>query len=168
MNPMRELRLEKVVINIGVGEGGDKLVKAEKVLKMISGQEPVRTYAKKTIREWGVKKGMPIGCKVTLRKKKAEEVLDKLLNAVERKISERSFDEAGNFSFGIKEHIDIPGIAYDPEIGIFGMDVCVSISRPGYRVKVRKKNPRKIGRHHQVTKEEAIDFMTKKFNVVIV
>ncbi|MFN4132873.1 MAG: 50S ribosomal protein L5 [Candidatus Hadarchaeales archaeon] len=167
MNPMRELRLEKVVLNIGVGEGGDKLVKAEKVLEMISGQKPVRTYAKDSVREWGVKKGMPIGCKVTLRKRRAEEVLDRLLNAVERRISENSFDKSGNVSFGIKEHIDIPGVPYDPEIGIFGMDVCVAISRPGYRVRLRKNNPRKISRRHQVTREEAIDFMSKKFNVVI-
>lgn len=166
MNPMRELRLQKVVLNIGVGEGGDKLVNAERVLEQISGQKPVRTYAKKSVREWGVKKGMPIGCKVTLMKR-AEEILDRLLNAVDRRISESSFDDAGNVSFGIKEHIDIPGIAYDPKIGIFGLDVCVSIGRPGHRVKWRKNKPRKIPRTHLVTKEEAVEFMSKKFNVVI-
>jgi large subunit ribosomal protein L5 len=167
MNPMQEIRIEKVVLNIGVGEGGDKLVKAESVLEKISGQKPTRTYAKGTIKDWGIKAGSPIGCKVTLRRLKAEEVLDRLLVAVERRLKKNSFDGRGNFSFGIKEHIDIPGISYDPAIGLFGMDVCVSLCRPGYRVKWRRRAPRRIPRSHRISKEEAIGFITGKFGVKV-
>jgi len=164
---MREIKIEKVVLNMGMGEGGDKLAKAEKVLETIAQQKPTRTYAKKTIRDWGIKKGSPIGCKVTLRDKKAEEVLDKLFEAVERRIKKSSFNGHGNFSFGIKEHIDIPGCKYDPEIGMFGLDVCVSLCRPGYRIKYRRKSPRQIPKSHQVSKEEAIEFIKGKFNVEV-
>jgi len=168
MNPMRNLRLEKVVLNIGIGEGGDRLVKAEKVLERITGIRPARTFAKKTIREWGVRRGTPIGCRVTLRRKKAEEVLKKLLEAVERRVKRDSFDNEGNFSFGIKEHIDIPGVSYDPELGIFGMDVCVKIGRPGDRIKYRSRMPRRVPKGQRTTAEEAINFMIEKFGVQVV
>lgn len=165
MNPMKEIRVEKVVLNMGVGEGGEKLVKAESVLEKITGQKPARTYAKSTIRDWGVKKGSPIGCKVTLRGRKAEEILNKLFDAVERRVKKDSFDKEGNFSFGIREHIDIPGISYDPAVGIFGMDVCVSLSRRGYRLKWRRRASRRIPPGHLISRKEAIDFIAKKFSL---
>ncbi|MDI6642521.1 MAG: 50S ribosomal protein L5 [Candidatus Hodarchaeaceae archaeon] len=165
---MREIRIEKVVLNVGVGEGGDKLVKAEKVLESVTKQKPVRTYAKKAVREWGVKRGAPIGCMVTLRGSRADEVLKRILDAVERRIKKDSFDNGGNFSFGIKEHIDIPGISYDPEIGIFGMDVCVALARPGYRISRRRHLAKSIPPSHRITKEEAVNFMITKFGVQVV
>jgi large subunit ribosomal protein L5 len=165
---MREIRVEKVVLNVGVGEGGEKLAKAESVLEKITDQKPARTYAKSTIRDWGLKKGSPIGCKVTLRGQKAEEILNKLFDAVERRVRKNSFDGRGNFSFGIREHIDIPGISYDPAVGIFGMDVCVSLGRPGYRLKWRQRASRRIPPSHLISGEEAIDFIIKKFGVEIV
>ncbi len=165
---MREIRIEKVVLNMGVGEGGDKLVKAEKVLESIAGQKPARTCAKKLVREWGVKLGAPIGCMVTLRGKRASEILKRLLDAIERRVKKDSFDNGGNFAFGIKEQIDIPGISYDPEIGIFGMDVCVTLARPGYRIKARGRLSKPVPPGHRITKEEAIDFMITKFGVQVV
>jgi large subunit ribosomal protein L5 len=165
---MREIRLEKLVLNIGVGGGGDKLVKAEKVLKMIAGRTPARTYAKKAVREWGVKEKSPIGCKVTLRDEEAEGVLKKLLEAVERRVKESSFDRSGGVAFGVKEHIDVPGVTYDPETGIFGFDVCVKLARPGYRVKTRRRLQKKVSQSHEIKKEEAIDFMSNKFGVQVV
>jgi len=109
-----------------------------------------------------------IACIVTLRGKKAEEILDKALEAVNRRIKAESFTDRGNFSFGIKEYIDIPGMIYDPSIGILGMDVCVNLARAGWRVKQRRVKASKIGKNHLVTKEEAIEFMKEKFKVEII
>ncbi|KUO41603.1 MAG: 50S ribosomal protein L5 [Candidatus Hadarchaeaceae archaeon] len=168
MNLMREIRIEKVTLNIGVGEGGDKLAKAERVLGSITGRKPARAQAKQTIREWGVKQGEPIGCKVTLRGEEATKILKRLFDAVERRLSEKCFDGKGNFAFGVKEHIDISGVSYDPEIGIFGIDVCVTLQRPGYRIKRRRRQPKVIPKRHCIVKEEAINFITEKFGVQVV
>ncbi|HHO57213.1 MAG TPA: 50S ribosomal protein L5 [Thermoplasmatales archaeon] len=167
-NPMREIKIEKVVVNIGVGEGGERLRKAEKVVEMITGKKPVQTISKGTNRDFGIRKGMPIGCKVTLRKKDAEEFLKKALWVRNNKLPEWSFDEEGNFSFGITEHTDFEGMKYDPEIGIFGMDICVTLERNGYRIKRRKLRKTKIPHRHRITREEAMEFMKSKFNVEVV
>jgi large subunit ribosomal protein L5 len=168
MNPMREVLLDKVVLNLGVGEGGERLEKAEKVLEQVSGMRPKRTLAKKTIREWRMHKGDPIGCMVTVRGERGMELLRRLLKAVDNKLKESSFDRQGNFSFGIREHIDIPGIKYDPDLGVFGMDVCVSLRRRGYRIMHRRRGGRKVPKAHRVTKEEAIDWVKNKFGVQVV
>jgi large subunit ribosomal protein L5 len=168
MNPMREIVIEKITLNIGAGEGGDKLAKAERVLESITGRKSTRTYAKKTIREWGIKQGEPVGCKVTLRGGEATKTLNRLFDAVERRLNKGCFDKGGNFAFGIKEHIEIPGVTYDPEIGIFGMDVCATPCRPGYRIKRRKRQTREIPKSHRITKEEAINFIKDKFGVQVV
>ncbi len=167
MNPMREVRVEKVVLNIGIGEGGDKLAKAEKVLETIAEQKPSRTFAKTSVRDWKVKLGEPIGCRVTLRKELALKALKRLLDAVEKKIKADSFDDSGNVSFGIKEHIDISGVSYDPEVGMFGLNVSVALERPGYRIKRRRLLQKPVSMSHKVSKEEAISFMTSKFGVEV-
>jgi len=168
-NPMKRIVIDKVTINIGVGQPGEPLEKAEKLLKkMFPNKKPVRTKAKKRIPEWGVRPGLEIGVKLTLRKKEAEEALGWLLKAVNNTLSEKQFDEFGNFSFGIKEYVWIPGLKYDPEIGLFGMDVCVTVRRPGYRVMWRKIKKSKIPRRHRTTKEEVIKFLKEKYGVRIV
>lgn len=166
-NPMREVRIGKVVINIAVGKSGERLEKAAKLLEMITGQKPSRRKAKKTIRGFGIYRGEPIAVVTTLRKKKALEILKLLLQAKGSTLKASSFDERGNVSFGIKEHIDIPGMKYDPEIGIFGMDVCVQLERPGYRVARRKRARSKVGKNHLVTKEEAINFFRNVLGVEV-
>ncbi len=167
MNPMREIRIEKVTLNMGVGGSGDKLANAERVLGNITGRKPTRTHTKQTIREWGVKQGEPIGCKVTLRGEDAVKTLKRLFDAVERRLYKGCFDDRGNFAFGVKEHIDIPGVSYDPEIGVLGMDVCVTLCRPGYRIRCRKRLARPIPKSHRITKEEAINFVVEKFKVQV-
>ncbi|MDT7892169.1 MAG: 50S ribosomal protein L5 [Thermoproteota archaeon] len=167
-NPMRTIKVHSVVLNISVGSSEEKLEGAAKILEKLTGQKPSYRRAKKTIKEFKIKKGEPIACIVTLRGKKAEEILDKALEAVNRRIKAESFTDRGNFSFGIKEYIDIPGMIYDPSIGILGMDVCVNLARAGWRVKQRRVKASKIGKNHLVTKEEAIEFMKEKFKVEII
>jgi len=167
-NPMRRLKIEKVVVNSCIGASGARLEKAAKIIEMLTGQKPQFRKAKKTIKGFGIYRGQPIAVRVTLRKQKAVEFLEKALKAVNNTLKASSFDENGNFSFGIKEHLDIPGTKYDPELGIIGMDVCVHISRPGLRVALRRRARSKIGASHRVTREEAMKFMQEAFGVKIV
>lgn len=166
--PMLKPKILKVTVNISVGQSGEPLEKAGKILEQLTGQKPVKRKAKQTIRDFGIRKGEPVSCVVTLRKEKAVEFLTKVLQAVDNKIPKNCFDNSGNFSFGIKEHIEIPGVKYDPEVGIFGMDVCVSLNRPGYRVKKRRKEKARIGSKHILTPEEAIVFVKDALGVEIV
>ena len=164
---MRDIKIEKITLNIGVGAPGDKLDKAMKLLKIITGAKPVQTTAKKRIPTWKLRLGLAIATKVTIRGKKAEELLIKLLTAKHNKLPEKNFDEKGNLSFGIPEYLDIPGVEYDMEIGIIGLEVAVTLERPGYRIKKRSIQTRKINKKHKITQMEAIEFMKNKFNLQI-
>jgi large subunit ribosomal protein L5 len=159
--------IEKVTVNMSVGQSGRPLEQAETILKKLTNQKPSKRKAKKTIREFGIRKGESIACLVTLRGENAEDFLRKAFYAVENKLSKYCFDRQGNFAFGIKEHIDIPGIKYSPELGIHGMDVAVSLGRAGYRVKRRHRNKSKIGKGHLLTAKEAILFIKDEFDVEI-
>jgi large subunit ribosomal protein L5 len=165
MNPMQEVRIEKVTLNIGTGGPGELLDKAMKLLNTITSAKPVPTKSKKRIPTWGIRPGLQIGCKVTIRKKKAEELLKRLLVAKENRLLPSNIDNTGNLSFGLQEYIDIPDVEYDISIGIIGLEVAVTLEKPGYRIKKRQLQKKKIPHKHQVTKEEAIKFMEKKFNV---
>mgnify|MGYP001770721694 FL=1 len=168
-NPMRRIIIDKVTINIGVGKPGEPLEKAEKLLKkMFPNKKPVRTKAKKRVQAWGIRPGLEIGVKLTLRGKEAEEALRWLLKAVNNTLKESQFDQYGNFGFGIKEYVWIPGMKYDPEIGIYGMDVIVTVRRPGYRVMIRRIKRSKIPKRHRTTKEEVIEYLKNNFGVNIV
>ncbi|MCK5563216.1 50S ribosomal protein L5 [Candidatus Bathyarchaeota archaeon] len=165
---MRKPRIEKVVVNLSVGKSGEPLEKAYEVLKELTNQKPVRKKAKKTIRDFGLRKGESIACVVTLRKQATIDFIKKVLTVVDNKISRSSFDRQGNFAFGIKEHIEIAGVKYDPDVGIFGMDVCVSMNRLGHRVKTRRKKKTHIGHKHLLTPEESIAFVKQTLGVEIV
>jgi large subunit ribosomal protein L5 len=166
-NPMLKPRIEKVTVNMAVGKSGEILEKAMKVLEELTGQRPCKRKAKKTIRDFGIRKGEPIACLVTLRKDKAKEFLQRAFQAVDNKISKDRFDNQGNFSFGIKEHIEMPGTKYVPELGIHGFDVCVTLCRPGYRVKKRCRAKSAIGLKHRLSPEEAMLFIKEEFGVEI-
>ena len=166
-NPMRELLLDKIVINIGVGEGGEKLRKAEKVIKILTNREPTHLKAKKTIRDFSIRKGLPIAIKVTLRGKEAEDFLRKALWVKGFKVPNYSFDSQGNLNFGISDYTEFEGVKYDPDIGIFGMDINVVFKRRGYRVMRRRIKRTRIPTRHRITREEAMNFMRKKFNLEI-
>jgi len=167
MNPMVQPRIEKVVVNMSVGKSGEPLEKAAKVLEQLTGQKSCKRKAKKTIRDFGVRKGEPIACLVTLRDEKAKSFLKRAFQAIENNLSKDRFDQYGNFSFGIKEHIDIPGTKYIPELGIHGMDVSVTISRPGQRVKRRHRAKTRVGIKHRLRPEDAISFVQSEFGIQV-
>jgi large subunit ribosomal protein L5 len=161
-------RIEKVTINIGVGEAGERLKKAEKVLQNITKHKPVETLSKTTNKDWSIREQMPIGCKVTLRGKEANEFLKEALYTRQNKMSDYSFDDQGNLAFGIPDHTTFKSQKYDPSIGIFGMDICITMEKPGYRVKRRRVARAKIPQRHRIKKEETMAFFTKQFNVEVV
>ena len=165
---MKKISLTKVVLNMGVGKSGEPIEVGKKALEQISGKKPNARNAKKSQRDWGVRKGEPIGVAVTVRGSNATKLLKKLLVAKDNQISERIFDNEGNLSFGIKEHIDIPEIKYDPNIGILGLEVSVSLGRPGFNIKLKSRRNAKIGKNHRITKNDAIKFLTEEFGVKIV
>ncbi|MEM1641705.1 MAG: 50S ribosomal protein L5 [Desulfurococcaceae archaeon] len=167
-NPMLKPRIGKVVVNVCIGSDIERLKKIAHVLEEITGQKASFRRAKRTIREFGIRRGEYIAVTITLRKQKAIEFLKKALDAVGYRIKASSFDEQGNVCFGIKEHIHLPGVKYDPEIGIFGMDVCISIEKPGYRVMRRRWARRPIPKRHRVTKLEAMVFLKRFFGLDIV
>ena len=167
-NIMLKPRIEKVVVNVSVGRSGEPLERAMTVLEELTGQRPCVRRAKKTIREFGIRKREPIACLVTLREEKAQDFLKRTLQTVDNRIPKRSFDRHGNFSFGMKEHIDISGTRYSPELGIIGMDISVILNRPGYRVKRRHRAKSKIGSDHLLTPDEAISFLKEEFGAEVI
>ena len=158
-NAMKEITVQKVTLNIGAGEAGQKLENAKALLGMVSGRKPAVTTAKIRNPLFKIKKGDPIGAKVTLRGKEAKGLLERAFKAVDYTLPGRSFDANGNFSFGIKEYIDFPGVKYDPKIGIIGFDVCVTLARRGGRTARRRRARSRIGKKHRVTKEEGVAFV---------
>ncbi|MBI4399836.1 50S ribosomal protein L5 [Candidatus Micrarchaeota archaeon] len=164
-NKMKEISIEKITVNIGVGEAGQKLENARILLERLTNRKVVTTKAKIRNPVFKIKKGDPIGAKVTLRKQDAREFLKKALDAVDSKISERYFDKLGNFSFGVPEYIDFPGAKYDPKIGIIGFDVCVTLKRKGFRIKKRRRAKAKVGKKHLLSRDEAIQFVKNNFKI---
>ena len=158
-NVMREVRIEKVVVNIGVGEAGDRLAKAERVMEQLTNVKPTRTIATRGNRDWGVRPGQQIGVKATLRGETAETFLKAALWVRTNKVPDYSFDKQGNLSFGIPDHTDFENMRYDPDTGVFGLDIAVVFARPGRRVRDRRVRPARIGKAHRVSKEEAMQVM---------
>ena len=166
MKDFREIRVEKVTVNMGVGQSGEELDKAITVLQKLTEAKPVKTVCKVRQPTWGIKKGLTIGAKVTLRKEKAVKFLKEALKAKDNQIKEKSFDKTGNFGFGVDEHIDL-GIKYDPTIGIYGMDFFVVMGRAGTRVSRRRRQASKIGVGHKVSKDESMKWFQQKYEGII-
>ena len=167
MNPMQQIKLEKVTMNIGTGGPGENMDKSLKLLTNLTGMKPIQTKTKKRIPGWGIRPGLNIGCKVTMRGKKAEEFLARLLEAKNKTLKPSNFDKNGNFSFGIVEYLDIPDAEYDIEVGIIGFEVAVTLSRPGFRINKRRIYKKKLPRKIRIIKDDAINFMKSKYSIKV-
>lgn len=167
-NPMKKISLEKVVLNMGLGRSGDIIQTAKIALDHITGKKSNSREAKETQRDWGVRKGEPIGVSVTVRGEDAKILLKRLFEAKGNQVKGRSFDDFGNYSFGINEHIDIPGVKYDPKVGILGLGISVTLTRPGYGIRNRSKHKARIGKNHIIKAQEAKDYLVKEFGVTVV
>lgn len=157
-NPLQKIKVAKVTLNIGAGKNDELLKKGIKLLKMLSPLNPVKTVTKKRIPAWGLRPGLAIGSKVTVRKG-ARELLLRLLTAKHDGLKAKNFDLQGNLSFGIPEYIDIKGLEYDPELKIMGLEVAVTLEKPGFRVKCRRIKPGRIGKAQRITRSEAMSFV---------
>lgn len=166
-SPMKKISLDKVVLNMGLGKSGDVINTAKVAIEQISGKKPSTRNAKAAYRDWGVRKGEPIGVAVTVRGDDATALLKRLLEAKGNTIKGKSFDNFGNFSFGINEHIDIPGVKYDPHVGILGLGISITLSRPGYGIRTRSKHKAKVGKNHVIKSQEAKDYLSKEFGVTV-
>jgi len=167
VHPMKRIQVMKLTLNVGAGKDTKMLEKGMKLLEQLTGVPPVKTITQKRIPGWGLRPGLPIGCKVTLRGKEAAALIPRLLSAKENKLKKNHYDNAGNISFGVPEYIDVDGAKYDPDIGIIGFQVCITLSRPGYRVKNRRLRVSRVGRHQVITQDEAVAFMREQFKTEV-
>ena len=151
--------MEKVVLS--VGGTAENLEKGVKLLKLMVGGKPSKMKSTKRIPSLGVRPGLEVGAVTTIRKGK-EELLKRLLIAIDNTLKKKQISE-NNFSFGIKDYLEIPGIEYQREIGILGFDVTVVFKRSGRRVKLRKMKKGKIPKKQIISKEEIIKFMEDNF-----
>jgi large subunit ribosomal protein L5 len=159
-NKMRNISIEKVLISCS-GKA-EELEKSRKLLELLSKMKPQVIASRRRIPDFGVRPGLEVGTRATLRGEKALELLKNLLGSVDNTLSKKSVSD-NHFSFGIQEYIEIPGIEYQRDIGTRGLTVTVVFSRPGLRVKRKKIKSGNIPKKQHVLKQEIIKFMEENF-----
>merc|ERR1711965_150218 len=165
-NTNRDVICDKLIINIAVGESGDRLTKAVRVLQQLSDQTPVENVARYTVRTFGIRRNEKIATHVTVRGDKALDLIERGLKITDYEISAKHFSDSGNFGFGVNEHIDL-GLKYDPATGIYGMDFYIVLKRAGFNVPKKKAKRGRMGVQHRVTKEDAMEWVRQTFNADI-
>ncbi len=168
VNPMKDMRIEKVTLSIATGGVPENVENAFQLAKRLTGCKPLKTLASRKARTFRMRRGLPIGVKVTMRCEKGAKFLNRVVEALDRKINAGNFDGEGNFSFGIKEYLDIPKEKYDPKLGVIGMNINVTLGRPGFRIKRRKMKKSCVSPAHRIKKEEAIEFAKKNLNISVI
>lgn len=158
-NKIRKIKIEKVVLSIG--GIGERLEKGVKLLEVLTGRKIAKMRTVKRIPSLGVRPKLEVGAVVTIRKN-PEEFLKKMLAAIENVLKKKQISE-NNFSFGIKEYLEIPGVEYQRDIGIIGLDVTVVFKRAGKRTALKKIKKGKIPNRQKISQEEIIKFMEDKF-----
>lgn len=166
-SPMRKPRILKVSVNFAVGKSGPDLERARTLCEQLTNQVPAVGRAKESVRGFSIRKHEPIAVFTTLRGELAQDFLKKAFWAIEDKIAAKNFDNYGNLSFGVNEHLSLPNIKYDPQIGVHGFNTTIVVGRPGYRNKFRRVRAKKISSRHKLTKNESIAFFKHEFNLGI-
>ncbi|MFW9930104.1 MAG: 50S ribosomal protein L5 [Candidatus Thorarchaeota archaeon] len=157
-------KIEKVVVNFALGRSGAELEKARTLAEALTGRKPADSRARDNVRGFAIRKGEPIGCHVTLRGEEGIEFLKKAFYALDDKLLTKNFDQNGNVSMTIHDHLNLPGVKYDPKIGVFGFTVTANLERQGYRVKRRRLLRKRVPQRHRISKEEAITWFLTNFN----
>ena len=165
INKMQEIRIEKIVLS--VGGTADNLDKGIKLMERITGKKAVRKISSKRIPTLGVRPVLAVGGIVTIRGEKAIELLRRLLAAEDNKIRRRQISE-NSFTFGIKEYIEIPGMQYQRDIGLRGLECSVTFIRPGKRVIRKKIKKGRLPLKQIVKKEEILEYLANKLGVNLV
>lgn len=166
-NVMKKVEIDKVTVNICVGNDKNGMIKAEKLISKLTNKTAVKCSAKKRLNTWQIRPGLAIGYKVTLRDEDAQEFLKWVLKSKKNVISKKSLDTHGNFSIGVHEYLDLSGMKYDADIGIIGFEVMTTFKRAGFRVKSRFVGKAKIPKRHKITPEEVIEYMENTFGVEV-
>lgn len=166
-NDMRKIRIEKITLNVGAGKDLDKLEKGEKLIEYLTGLKPVKTKTNKRIPGWGLRPGLPIGCKITIRDELKTDLIKRFIEAKDNLLKRTQFDDNGNISFGIHEYINIPGVNYNPDLGIMGFQISITLGRAGNRISRRRLQKKRLPKKQRISRDEAMEYMKEHFNTKI-